>query len=159
MMTMFIQDIIIQQLHETTVLTRQNKNRPSLPRSARQARRRIPRQKQHLWTTLRSPSRWHSRNNKHLTFTRSRKNYQIRTLSHGKKKWRTLGRIQPRSVKDRLVPHLLFSQFLGQPRNNEILWSKKSLNQNYIDTSFFLVFDYKARIEGKNPYKAFRLKD
>ena len=31
--------------------------------------------------------------------------------------------------------------------------------QQYINISFFLVFDYKARLEGRNPYKAFRLKD
>ena len=31
--------------------------------------------------------------------------------------------------------------------------------ENYINTSFFLVFDYKARYIGANPYKAYRLKD
>ena len=25
-------------------------------------------------------------------------------------------------------------------------------------TSFFLVFDYKARLDGRNPYRAYRLK-
>ena len=33
------------------------------------------------------------------------------------------------------------------------------MNQNYINTSFFLIFDYKARTEGRIPYTAFRLKD
>lgn len=31
--------------------------------------------------------------------------------------------------------------------------------QSYINTSFFLVFDYKARQLGANPYKAYRLND
>lgn len=31
--------------------------------------------------------------------------------------------------------------------------------QNYINTSFFLVFDFKSRELGQNPYRAFRLKD
>lgn len=31
--------------------------------------------------------------------------------------------------------------------------------ENYINTSFFLVFDYKAREIGALPYKAYRLKD
>lgn len=30
--------------------------------------------------------------------------------------------------------------------------------QNYIPTSFFLIFDYKARLEGRNPYRGYRLK-
>ena len=58
-----------------------------------------------------------------------------------------------------MVPHLLHSQLLGQPRNHEILRSNQPLTKNYISTSFFLIFDYKARLEGRNPYKAYRLKD
>lgn len=31
--------------------------------------------------------------------------------------------------------------------------------QKYINTCFFLVYDYEARLLGKNPYRAFRLTD
>jgi hypothetical protein len=54
---------------------------------------------------------------------------------------------------------MLYSQLLGQPRNHQILLSTLLPIQNYINTSFFLVFDFKSRLQGENPYRAFRLRD
>ena len=58
-----------------------------------------------------------------------------------------------------MVPCLLYSQLLGQSLDHQVLWGTFGITQNYINTSFFLVFDFKSRELGQNPYRAFRLKD
>lgn len=58
-----------------------------------------------------------------------------------------------------MVYGVLSRELLGQPRGSQVLRGSSSFTQKYINTSFFLVYDYNAKQIGANPYQAYRLTD